>query len=509
LINGHIGSGVVKLRSTVFGSGNFDMYSDVTGPNLTANTAFTDFLVPGRLQDYASTDAALVAGNSVVRTFYTDIDGLLRGTDAEGQPGELWLKSPGGPTRDDRTYGIDVVAPGEGSWASLSADSWWSSLSGIQPLEGDGKLVRFGGTSAAAPITVGVAALMLELDPTLSTSDIRRILRLTARQDEDTGGLPAIEQAAWGYGKVDALAALDRVACEAGLVLCLNDRFSVVVDWRDFEGNTGRAEATPYGSGDSGILYFFDADNWEMMIKVLDGCGINQNYWVLAAATTNVGYTMTVIDTLTGSTRVYTNDLGTAAPATIDIAAFSTCEDAAASSGSSTATSSRVPSLAQAQTWLDEAKSRLELGSAGAVSNADSNALGAWRRQNSAAVHGAAEERCTNDVDTLCLRNGRFQVEVDWRDFQGVTGVGRLAPALSRDSGVFYFFDASNWEMLVKVLDGCAINQHYWVFAAATTNVEYTLRVTDLETGAEAEYPNPLGEASPAIVDTSALSTCP
>jgi hypothetical protein len=63
--------------------------------------------------------------------------------------------------------------------------------------------------------------------------------------------------------------------------------------------------------------------------------------------------------------------------------------------------------------------------------------------------------------------------------------------------------------MLIKVLDGCNINNRYWVFAAATTNVEYTLRVTDTETGASKQYRNPLGQASPAITDTSAFATCP
>jgi hypothetical protein len=58
-------------------------------------------------------------------------------------------------------------------------------------------------------------------------------------------------------------------------------------------------------------------------------------------------------------------------------------------------------------------------------------------------------------------------------------------PFSSADSGLFYFFNENNWEMLVKVVDGCAFNNHYWVFAAATTNIEYVLTVTDEETGAE------------------------
>ena len=33
--------------------------------------------------------------------------------------------------------------------------------------------------------------------------------------------------------------------------------------------------------------------------------------------------------------------------------------------------------------------------------------------------------------------------------------------------------------MLIKVINGCGLNQRYWVYAAATTDVEYQLTVTD------------------------------
>ncbi|MCP4664167.1 MAG: hypothetical protein GY856_52960, partial [bacterium] len=110
---------------------------------------------------------------------------------------------------------------------------------------------------------------------------------------------------------------------------------------------------------------------------------------------------------------------------------------------------------------------------------------------------------------TLCLNQGRFRVEVSWRNFQGGTGSGRVVPFGSADSGLFWFFDTANWEMLVKILDGCAVNDHYWVFAAATTNVEYTLRVTDTETGRGQSYFNPLGVSSSAITAATAFDTCP
>ena len=97
---------------------------------------------------------------------------------------------------------------------------------------------------------------------------------------------------------------------------------------------------------------------------------------------------------------------------------------------------------------------------------------------------------------------------VEWRDFQNATGAGQVVLS-SADSGLFWFFQPDNWEMTVKVLDGCGLNSHFWVFASATTDVEYTLRVTDTETGLTKEYTTPLGTAAPAITDTEAFATCP
>ncbi len=63
--------------------------------------------------------------------------------------------------------------------------------------------------------------------------------------------------------------------------------------------------------------------------------------------------------------------------------------------------------------------------------------------------------------------------------------------------------------MLVKVLDGCAVNQRIWVFAAATTAVQYTLTVTDTVTGKVNSYQNPAGHTATPITDSSAFAACP
>jgi hypothetical protein len=72
--------------------------------------------------------------------------------------------------------------------------------------------------------------------------------------------------------------------------------------------------------------------------------------------------------------------------------------------------------------------------------------------------------------------------------------------------GVFWFFSADNLEMLVKVIDGCALNGKYWVFYTAGTNVGLTVTVTDTLLGGSVTYQNPdLTPAAP-VQDTSALS---
>lgn len=117
--------------------------------------------------------------------------------------------------------------------------------------------------------------------------------------------------------------------------------------------------------------------------------------------------------------------------------------------------------------------------------------------------------RCIPSSTRLCLNENRFEVEVNWRDFEGNRGQGRARALDIDDSGLFWFFGPENLEMLVKVLDACSFNDHFWVFAAASTDVEYTLTVTDTETGQEKNYFNSLGTRSPAVTDTSAFATCP
>ena len=112
---------------------------------------------------------------------------------------------------------------------------------------------------------------------------------------------------------------------------------------------------------------------------------------------------------------------------------------------------------------------------------------------------------CEADGETLCLRDSRYSVEVEWRTADGQSGAGRVSYAGTNDSGLFYFFNPDNWEVLIKVLDACALNGQVWVFGASTTDLGYRIAVTDTVTGVVREYGNEPGRPATAITDVMAF----
>ena len=112
---------------------------------------------------------------------------------------------------------------------------------------------------------------------------------------------------------------------------------------------------------------------------------------------------------------------------------------------------------------------------------------------------------CEADSETLCLQDSRYAVGVEWWTAEGLSGAGSVVHEGTNDSGLLRFFNRDNWEVLIKVLDGCAVNGHVWVFGASTTNLGYRIAVTDTVTGLEREYRNEPGLPAPAITDGTAF----
>ena len=119
---------------------------------------------------------------------------------------------------------------------------------------------------------------------------------------------------------------------------------------------------------------------------------------------------------------------------------------------------------------------------------------------------------CTRDAQTACLLNGRFQVRVAWRT-RTATGTGNVMSFIDQraendESVFFWFFDATNFEMGIKMLNACTFNNKFWVYIGGLTDQGWTVTVTDTKTGAARTYSNTLGHLSSPVGDTAALP-CP
>lgn len=107
----------------------------------------------------------------------------------------------------------------------------------------------------------------------------------------------------------------------------------------------------------------------------------------------------------------------------------------------------------------------------------------------------------------VCLQGERFIVAID-QITNSATGLGTPVRAGSSDTGLFWFYNDRNWEVVIKVLDGCSVNGRWWVFIGALTNQGYRVRVADGNTLQINTYTNPLGTRAAAVADTNAFP-CP
>ncbi len=97
-----------------------------------------------------------------------------------------------------------------------------------------------------------------------------------------------------------------------GETLCLGNggRFRVQVQWEDFDGNTGPGRAGLVTTEDTGSFWFFGPSNVELVVKSIDGRQNNGNFWIFFGSLTNVTFDMTVTDTQSNLSKVYTNPAG-------------------------------------------------------------------------------------------------------------------------------------------------------------------------------------------------------
>lgn len=246
----------------------------------------------------------------------------------------------------------------------------------------------------------------------------------------------------------------DYTPCSSGgTKLCLlSGRFEVTL--------SAVANGTSYpgqavgASNASGAFWLFSQDNVEVGVKVLDGGGLNGNFWVYHGAATDLPYTVTVKDR---------------------------------------ANPSRI------KTYSKATGSYCGGGDTGAFTRSSKAPIGQWLELAVPAQPVNKSFTCAANSTTACVLGGRFQVRVKRGTvYQPVYG------ATASTAG-FWFFSADNLELFVKVLDGTAFNGKYWVFFGSMTGEAYTIEVTDSVTEATMSYSRTTGQAYCGGADAEAF----
>lgn len=274
--------------------------------------------------------------------------------------------------------------------------------------------------------------------------------------------------------------------------LCLNQsRFQVTVHFKNYnDGSEGDGHAVSFTPvpNDSGYFWFFSAGNMELLVKVLDGRGVNGNFWVFYGALSDVEYTVSLLDTVTGATKTYTNPPHHMA----------SVADVNALPGQRT--------QSNGEGWMRDALARGEIRSVSElIGRVPQRQVPVAPELSTDVNRGPYATGCVADSTTLCLTNTRFQVRSSWRSYtDGTAGPGRSVP-VTGESGCFWFFQASNIELAVKVLDGTGVNGRYWVLYGALSDVNYDITVQDTVTGATKTYTNPAHQLA-SVADVNAFA---
>ena len=154
----------------------------------------------------ATASKVISVGAYATRVSWTDSGGNPQ-SDPLGLLDDLAYFSSRGPALESaQGTKPNVAAPG---MYTISAYSSASSPSSEYVI--DSQHVAMPGTSMAAPHVAGIVALLFQAYPGLSYDQIMTYLQSTARSDSFVGGAPNSD---WGYGKVDALAAINAVVTD-------------------------------------------------------------------------------------------------------------------------------------------------------------------------------------------------------------------------------------------------------------------------------------------------------
>ncbi len=122
-----------------------------------------------------------------------------------------------GPMMNDNLK-PDISAPGVSVASSINSytDNSFIQIDVVTFNGRDYPFARFSGTSMSSPAVTGIAALILDANPYLSPAQVKQIIIETSREDSYTGTIPVDGDVKWGWGKVNALAAIQKALTVTG-----------------------------------------------------------------------------------------------------------------------------------------------------------------------------------------------------------------------------------------------------------------------------------------------------
>lgn len=122
----------------------------------------------------------------------------------------------------------DISAPGVSVGSSISSytDNGYTEAVSVTFEGREYPFARLSGTSMSSPAVAGISALLLEANPYLAAWQVKQIIIQTAREDIYTGEIPAEGSTKWGWGKVNAYAAIQKALATTGWIEIDNE-----MDW--------------------------------------------------------------------------------------------------------------------------------------------------------------------------------------------------------------------------------------------------------------------------------------
>lgn len=171
--------------------------------------------------------------------------------------GQIASFSSIGP-RYDEVLKPDISAPGVSVASSISSytDNSYTQVASVLFNGRTYPFARFSGTSMASPMVTGVIALILEANPYLSATQVKNIIIMTAREDNNTGAIPTNGSAQWGWGKINAYLAVQLALNTIGI-----EEIEHEISWN------------VYPNPVIGDLYFTIVEELPLKVQVIDMLG--------------------------------------------------------------------------------------------------------------------------------------------------------------------------------------------------------------------------------------------